>query len=168
MSFTFRVNTTRIRQSAARAALIAFVACIACGGDSTSPAGSDPTADTFASSLGVNLASMTKLSNALYVQDQVVGAGPLVANGQTLVVVYTGWLTDGTKFDSDAGAPTLFSFVLGKRAVIAGWDQGIVGMHVGGKRLLVIGSDLGYGAQGSGPIPPNATLVFTVQIAAAQ
>ena len=160
------MNTIRLNRPLVAVALVALALATACGGDSTAP-GSNPATETFAPSLGVDIAAMTKKSDALYVQDQVVGAGPVVANGQQLTVVYTGWLADGTQFDSDVGKP-LITFPLGEHAVIDGWDQGIAGMRVGGKRLLVIGSSLAYGAAGRPGIPPNATLVFTVQIASAQ
>lgn len=132
---------------------------------------SDPATETFAASLGVNISQMTKVSNNLYIQDVVNGAGAQAVSGKTLSVTYTGWLKDGTKFDSNS-----YTFPLGVQAVIPGWDQGLVGMHAGGKRLLVIGSELAYGSAGrspppgvSGPaIPPNATLVFVVQLVAVQ
>ena len=101
----------------------------------------------------------------LKIEDEVVGTGPEVKAGQTAVVHYTGWLTDGTKFDSskDRGQP--FSFKLGAGQVIQGWDQGVQGMKVGGKRKLTIPPQLGYGAKGAGGvIPPNATLVFEVEL----
>lgn len=96
--------------------------------------------------------------------DLKVGSGPVAAAGDIVVVHYTGWLTDGTKFDSsyDHGQP--LRFWLGKGNVIAGWDQGVVGMKVGGKRQLHIPAKLGYGAKGAGPIPPNADLVFDVEL----
>ena len=97
--------------------------------------------------------------------DVVVGTGAEAKTGQTAVVHYTGWLTDGKKFDSskDRGQP--FSFPLGRGQVIKGWDEGVVGMKVGGKRELMIPPDLGYGARGAGGvIPPNATLKFEVEL----
>jgi peptidylprolyl isomerase len=102
--------------------------------------------------------------------DEVVGTGPSPESGRSVAVHYTGWLdagggAKGTKFDSsrDRGAP--FSFVLGEGRVIAGWDEGVASMKVGGKRTLVIPPDLGYGARGAGGvIPPNATLVFDVEL----
>ena len=104
--------------------------------------------------------------------DRVAGKGTVARDGDTVQVNYTGWLYDanaknhhGREFDSslDSGEP--ISFTLGAGEVIAGWDQGIVGMHVGGKRTLVIPSRLAYGSRGaSDTIPPNATLVFDVEL----
>jgi FKBP-type peptidyl-prolyl cis-trans isomerase len=97
--------------------------------------------------------------------DTKVGAGAEAKAGQTAVVHYTGWLTDGKKFDSskDRGQP--FTFPLGGGRVIKGWDEGVQGMKVGGTRKLTIPASLGYGAQGAGGvIPPNATLVFEVDL----
>src|SRR6185437_5886970 len=156
-------------RSAVVAVVTLTVITAGCGGGSeaTTPPGSDPATETFASSLGVDLASMTKLSPDLYIKDVTVGSGAVVTDGQLLTMNYTGWLTNGSQFDSDVGRMP-FTFHLNRGEVIPGWDQGIAGMRVGGERLLVIGSALGYGAAGRGPIPPNATLVFHVQITAAQ
>ncbi|MBA2451004.1 MAG: FKBP-type peptidyl-prolyl cis-trans isomerase [Chloroflexi bacterium] len=97
--------------------------------------------------------------------DLVVGSGAEPKPGQTAVVHYTGWLLDGTKFDSskDRGQP--FSFPLGQGRVIRGWDEGVATMRVGGTRRLTIPPELGYGARGAGGvIPPNATLAFEVEL----
>jgi len=105
-----------------------------------------------------------KLASGLMYEDLVVGNGKMADPGLTAVVNYTGWLTDGTKFDSSIGRQP-FQFVVGQHQVIAGWDEGVKGMRVGGKRKLTIPPDLGYGAQGAGGvIPPNATLVFEVEL----
>ena len=111
---------------------------------------------------------MVTTASGLEYVDVKVGTGP-EAKGKTAVVHYTGWLPDGKKFDSsrDRGEP--FSFPLGAGQVIAGWDQGVAGMKVGGRRKLVIPSELGYGASGAPPdIPPNATLVFDVELLGVQ
>jgi FKBP-type peptidyl-prolyl cis-trans isomerase FkpA len=105
------------------------------------------------------------MPNGLKYVDLKVGDGAIAESGQSATVHYTGWLTDGTKFDSslDAGKP--FTFRLGAGQVIRGWDEGVKGMRVGGKRKLTIPPDLGYGARGAGGvIPPNATLVFDVEL----
>lgn len=123
----------------------------------------------FAAELGIDTTTLTRTSTGLRYQDVKVGAGEEAVAGRTAVVHYTGWLTDGKKFDSsrDRGEP--FSFPLGSGQVIPGWDQGVAGMKVGGRRKLVIPSDLGYGAQGAPPdIPPNSTLVFDVELLGVQ
>ena len=101
----------------------------------------------------------------LQIEELAPGNGPAAALGQRVSVHYTGWLTDGKKFDSslDRGQP--FSFILGRGQVIQGWDRGVAGMKVGGKRKLTIPPELGYGARGvPGAIPPNSTLVFEVEL----
>jgi FKBP-type peptidyl-prolyl cis-trans isomerase FkpA len=158
------------RRAFLRSSIAAFVtlAVIAgCGGETTTPPASDPATDTFAPSLGVDLASMTKASEDLYTKDLTVGSGATVVNKQQLTVTYTGWLTNGTQFDSNVGGSP-YPFQLGAGRVIPGWDEGLLGMRVGGERLLVIGSALAYGAGGRGPIPPNSTLVFHVHVLTAQ
>ena len=158
----------RFAHSRRLAASIVLLFAAACSGDAdlTTPSNgspSNPATETFAAALGVNLAAMTKRSDNLYVQDLVVGTGTEATNGRILRVTYSGYLINGTKFDSNVGGTT-FAFRLGDGAVIQGWDQGLAGMRVGGKRKLVIGSTLGYGSRGSGPIPGNATLVFDVEL----
>ena len=102
--------------------------------------------------------------------DTVVGKGKQAASGSTVTVKYTGWLYapkspkgHGPQFDTSVGGAP-FTFPLGMGAVIKGWDEGVAGMKVGGKRTLIIPSPLGYGARGSGPIPPNANLIFDVEL----
>ena len=109
---------------------------------------------------------------SLQITDATVGNGAVAGKGNEVTVHYTGWLYDpkaadkhGQKFDSSRDRNEPFSFTLGARRVIAGWDMGVAGMKVGGKRTLVIPSDLGYGSRGAGSaIPPNATLVFDVEL----
>jgi FKBP-type peptidyl-prolyl cis-trans isomerase FkpA len=108
--------------------------------------------------------SVTTASGLMY-EDVVVGEGAEAAAGQFVSVHYTGWLTNGTKFDSSKDRNEPFDFPLGGRQVIAGWDEGVQGMKIGGTRKLTIPSNLGYGARGAGGvIPPNATLVFEVEL----
>lgn len=109
------------------------------------------------------------LPNGLKYQDMKVGDGALAESGKSVSVHYTGWLTDGTKFDSSLDRNEPFKFTLGQGSVIRGWDEGVKGMRVGGKRKLTIPPDLGYGERGaSGVIPPNATLVFDVELLGVQ
>jgi peptidylprolyl isomerase len=152
----------------AAALALSFMACSGKTDESTAPpntAASAPAAeqgagaDTFA--MPTNL--QTTPSGLQYAIDQP-GTGPKPQAGQTVTVHYTGWLTNGTKFDSsrDRGEP--YPFAIGQGEVIKGWDEGVADMKVGEKRTLVIPPALGYGEQGSGAIPPNATLVFKVEL----
>jgi FKBP-type peptidyl-prolyl cis-trans isomerase FkpA len=103
--------------------------------------------------------------SGLKYEDLAEGEGPVAAAGQKVSVHYTGWLTDGRKFDSSLDRNEPFSFPLGRGMVIRGWDEGVAGMKVGGRRRLTIPPQLGYGPRGAGGvIPPNATLVFEVEL----
>ena len=110
--------------------------------------------------------------SGLQITDTEVGSGPSPKPGQICVMHYTGWLyqngAKGKKFDSSVDRGQPFEFAIGKRQVIGGWDEGVASMKVGGKRTLVIPPDLGYGARGAGGgiIPPNATLIFDVELLA--
>ena len=121
-------------------------------------------ATTFASSLGVNLASSTKTASGLYYRDIAVGSGPTAVAGKSVGVHYTGWLANGTQFDTNATATLPLFFTLGIGQVIPGFDEGITGMKVGGERQIIIPPALGYGASGQGTIPGNSVLVFTVDL----
>ena len=109
--------------------------------------------------------SQVTTASGLIIEDLVVGDGAEATAGQHVTVHYTGWLTDGRKFDSSKDRNDPFAFALGARHVIAGWDEGVQGMKIGGSRKLTIPPELGYGARGAGGvIPPNATLVFEVEL----
>lgn len=153
-----------IRRTAVLFVALAFVSgCL----DSSGPSGAIPIEETsFASALAVNLQASTRTQNGMYYRDITVGTGALVANGQTLEVKYTGWLSSGFQFDSNRTDAATFSFVLGTGNVIQGWHEGLQGVRVGGSRQLIIPATLAYGAGGYGPIPGNAVIVFTVDVVA--
>ena len=145
--------------------LVATVAA-ACGddGEEASPT---PAASGTQAAVGSPAASeeATVTASGLQIIDLKVGSGALPQTGQTVVVHYTGWLADGTKFDSSVDRGQPFSFTIGTGQVIDGWDEGVATMKVGGKRRLIIPPDLGYGASGRPPIiPANAELTFDVEL----
>ncbi|MFZ0200010.1 MAG: FKBP-type peptidyl-prolyl cis-trans isomerase [Candidatus Sulfotelmatobacter sp.] len=111
-----------------------------------------------------------KTDSGLQYWDIRVGTGEVAKEGSHVRVHYTGWLTNGKKFDSSVDAGKPFDFTIGNGEVIKGWEEGVSGMRVGGKRQLRIPPALGYGAEGTpgGPIPPNATLIFDVQLLGVQ
>lgn len=126
--------------------------------ESTSPdIPTNPAVESYAASTGVVIAQMTRINENLFSRDNPVGTGAQAASGDSIFVTYKGMLTNGSTFDQGS-----FSFRLGAGRVIPGWDQGVVGMRVGGQRKLVIGSTLAYRNQRAGSIPPNSTLVFDV------
>ena len=111
------------------------------------------------------VSKMTTTDSGLKYVDVVVGTGASPTRGKQVKVHYTGTLENGTKFDSSVDRKKPFSFIIGVGQVIKGWDEGVMGMKVGGKRKLVIPANLGYGARGAGGvIPPNATLLFDVEL----
>ncbi|MDX9698380.1 MAG: FKBP-type peptidyl-prolyl cis-trans isomerase [Rhodocyclaceae bacterium] len=109
--------------------------------------------------------SQTTTASGLVIEDMETGSGGTAERGRMVSVHYTGWLTDGSKFDSSKDRNAPFQFPLGAGHVIRGWDEGVQGMQEGGRRKLTIPPELGYGARGAGGvIPPNATLVFEVEL----
>ena len=109
--------------------------------------------------------SQITTASGLVFEEVLVGEGAEASAGQMVSVHYTGWLTNGSKFDSSKDRNEPFRFALGRGQVIAGWDEGVQGMKIGGTRKLTIPPALGYGARGAGGvIPPNATLVFEVEL----
>ena len=110
------------------------------------------------------MSEITTESGLVY-EELAVGEGETAQAGMAVTVHYTGWLTDGRKFDSSKDRNDPFEFNLGRGQVIRGWDEGVAGMKVGGRRKLTIPPQLGYGARGAGGvIPPNATLIFDVEL----
>ncbi len=122
--------------------------------------GPDSIEDTrFAASLEINLAAFTRTPSGLYYEDVTQGTGEPATAGQSVSVAYTGWLTNGTQFDSGE-----FPFLLGAGQVVPGFDEGVTGMRVGGVRRIIIPPELGYGNRGSGPVPPNAIMIFRIEL----
>ncbi len=158
-----------------RIASVALLAALAaCGGDdepeqtpvtdTSQTAAAEPSLPEFAESLGVDLGQMQRSASGLYSLDLEEGTGLAAKQGHVVTVHYTGWLPTGDEFDSSRdGEP--YSFQLGRRTVIAGWEEGVKGMRIGTKRRLVIPPNLAYGQRGQpGAIPPNAYLVFDVEL----
>lgn len=141
---------------------VVALALAACGSDDAPTANTLPEDVTYAPALNVDLSAMTRTASGLYYRDLAPGEGTPAAPGNTVAMHYTGWLPDGREFDSsrDRGP---YSFPIGAGRVIRGWDEGVVGMRVGGRRQLVIPSALGYGSRANGPIPANSVLVFMVE-----
>jgi FKBP-type peptidyl-prolyl cis-trans isomerase FkpA len=132
---------------------------------STSAAGAG--SSTAAESTGSTAGGTTQSATKLEIKDLVVGKGATAKTGDPVTVDYTGWLMDGTKFDSSIDRNQPFAFTIGAGRVIEGWDKGVAGMKVGGTRQLIIPPAMGYGAQGAGGvIPPNATLKFEIKLLA--
>lgn len=145
--------------------VIALVALVSWGRKVEAPSDDSKTS----TSTATDVTNQFMITNGLQAEILKEGSGAGARAGNTVSVHYTGWLTDGTKFDSSLDRGQLFSFTLGAGQVISGWDQGVVGMKIGEKRKLTIAPELGYGAAGAGGvIPPNATLIFEVELFAIQ
>jgi len=159
--------------SAAAAADGAAVASTTDQTTGTAPATAATVAATAAGASASNSANPyaslpTPTAGQVLIHDLVVGTGTEAVAGKTVTVDYVGSLQNGTTFDTSASHGQPFSFTLGAGSVIKGWDDGVVGMKVGGVRLLVIPPDLGYGAQANGPIPANSVLIFQVRLDSVQ
>jgi len=153
-------------------ALAGFLLTASCASEPKGTPGSDPATENYAGTLGVNIPSMIKVSRDLYFSDVTVGSGAIIADSTVVSITYTGWLPIGTQVQTNVGKAPL-QITVGRRQNIAGWDIGLVGMRVGGTRLLAIGSALGYGpegvcAVGQGTprctVPQNSTLVYSLKV----
>lgn len=160
-------------------ALIAAVGLLVISQTSSStPTSTPPSTDTTSSNANSSVLCATQPPalagikdedvKELKTEDKMIGTGAEATTGKHVVMNYIGRLTNGTKFDASCDRGQTFDFDLGAGRVIQGWDQGIVGMKVGGIRRLIIPSSLGYGPSGQGPIPPNAALIFDVELIAIQ
>lgn len=149
------------------AALMVAGTIAGCGG-STEPVVPTIETTTFAASLGIELSQMTKTPSGLYYRDLTVGTGTTATVGKTVSLYYNGYLADGTQFDARLPSQSPYSIIVGSSGVIPGFDEGARGMAAGGVRQIIIPPALGYGSRGSGPIPPNAILVFRLQVVAVQ
>jgi peptidylprolyl isomerase len=159
----------RLSRALSFLAPLAFVACL----NGTEPNDNFPNvpieSTQFGTNLNVDLKTSTKTSSGLYYRDIVAGTGSAVASGDSVFVHYQGALANGQLFETRLPPATTFDFKLGTRYVIPGWDEGIVGMKVGGTRQLIIPPALAYGSSGSYPaIPPNAVLVFNITMTKAK
>jgi FKBP-type peptidyl-prolyl cis-trans isomerase FkpA len=173
------VSVSTMRKAAA---ILAVIVAACSGGDQGASGGAGgesgglPAADSartgstevaiqYAPELGVDLSAMAQLPSGLYMKDLQVGDGDIVISGKKVAVKYTGWLPNGAQFDSNREGDSTLPFVVGAGDVIAGWEEGILGMRPGGRRLLVIPPTLAYGDRGyPGVIPPNTTLVFDISV----
>jgi FKBP-type peptidyl-prolyl cis-trans isomerase len=151
----------------ALAALVAMTtACTKPAATTTEPAATTPTQTAPAEATAAAPAPAAETVTELKIEDTKVGKGKTAKAGDLVTVHYTGWLMDGTKFDSSVDRGQPFQFTLGAGQVIPGWDEGVAGMKVGGTRVLIIPADKAYGPQGTpdGTIPPGATLKFKVEL----
>jgi FKBP-type peptidyl-prolyl cis-trans isomerase FkpA len=164
-----------MRTFSRRVAVLALLAGLsACGGagdadetpavETPEPIVAEQQRPEFAASLGVDLDDMQRTSSGLYILDLEEGTGLAAREGHVVTVHYTGWLPTGDKFDSSVDRGEPYSFQLGSRQVISGWEEGVQGLRIDGVRRLVIPPDLAYGARGRPGIPPNAYLVFEVEL----
>jgi FKBP-type peptidyl-prolyl cis-trans isomerase len=162
MSRSFRV---RSRSSLLALTVLATFGVAACE-EVTAPL-EDPATTSYDAALRVSIGQMTRTSSGLYVQDIAVGSGTVADTGHTVGTYYAGWLTNGRPFDSNRDTGRPFTFVLGRGQVIKGWDEGIRGMRVGGRRRIVVPPSLGYGGRTNGSIPAGSVLVFEVDLVSA-
>lgn len=161
----------RFRRRAALAAVLALGACSLDTSPNVSPP-IDPQQDTWATSLGVNFSAMTRTANGVYYQDTQPGTGRTAMVTDSVAFYYSGYLPNGSRFDSNVGSTPLV-LRLGKNQLIPGFEEGLIGTKAGGKRRIIVPSQLGYGASGVRDragfllIPPNTNLLFEVELVSA-
>ncbi len=158
-------NRFRLATAAAVVSLIGAGACL----DTTPPkVGTPIDCATLAMSLAASEPTLTTTASGLKFRDKTVGTGAVLASGHLAAVHYSGCLTSGVQFDNNLDSDNPFVFTIGDSLLIKGFSEGVTGMRVGGRREVVIPPSLGYKATGSGPIPGNATIVFTIDAVATQ
>jgi FKBP-type peptidyl-prolyl cis-trans isomerase len=149
---------SKLYRTSTSAAALALATLL--GGCGDGPTGPQVIGDVeFAASLGIDLDRMTKTASGVYIEDVTEGTGDPIQSGAVINIAYTGWLTDGVPFDSGQ-----FSFTLGESGFIEGWNLGIEGMKLGGRRLIVIPPELGYGDAGRAVIPGGSILIFRIDL----
>jgi FKBP-type peptidyl-prolyl cis-trans isomerase FkpA len=164
MKYTGRTPLRRLMRRLSTAIGVAALGALFASGGCASAPPQPLEAITFAPSLMVDLDRMRMTPGGVRYEDLAPGEGGVVRTGQRVTVYYTGWLADGRQFDSTVRPAPPLTFRLGAGEVIAGWDEGLMGMRVGGQRRLAIPASLAYGNRRSGMVPPNAALVFVVQL----
>jgi FKBP-type peptidyl-prolyl cis-trans isomerase FkpA len=166
------MNPSRLRRALGLLVVPVAAAVAACSVKSDLPVApstvTNPESATYAPALGVDLANSTKTSDGLFYRDLKVGTGTVVAAGTRVSVRYAGFLTNGQSFDSSKTGQPLLPFTQGIGEVVPGFDQGVLGMRVGGSRQIIIPPSLGYGANARGSIPASSILVFRVDLVGAQ
>ena len=160
-------NTRPRRRAALIVGALGLAIAVGCKNPAAGPplVAPDPLTATYDSALHINISQYTVTTNGAFTRDSVVGGGNIAATGKQVALRYIGRLTDGTIFDQDtaSGAPAL-TFTIGAGSVIQGFDEGLVGMRAGGKRVIIIPPKLGYGSTPRAGIPANSILIFSIRL----
>ncbi|HUQ82905.1 MAG TPA: FKBP-type peptidyl-prolyl cis-trans isomerase [Gemmatimonadaceae bacterium] len=154
----------RLSRSLPAVAALVFLAACDLSTAPNVPDPIDPAVDTYATSLGINIASMTKTTSGLYFKDKTVGTGTAAVVNDSISFNYTLWLTNGTQVETSVGSSGVRpSFKIGDPGIIRGFSEGFIGMKPGGVRTLVVPAALGYGSRGKAPVQPNANIIFEIE-----